>query len=396
MEVSRLFERTYNETRPIIVHEGGTSSGKTYAILQALLVWAVSNRNETHTVVGQDIPNLKKGSYRDIQNIIETWPEIASHLVEHNKTDRTFRFASGSVIEFVSYDDAQDAKNGKRHRLFCNELNGIDYAVWAELQQRTTIVSIADFNPTAEFWAHERLRPRPDVAWISSNFKHNPFIAASIKSTILGYEPTPENVERGTADEWRWKVYGLGQLGRLVGAIFENWRDHQRWPEAYQWRVFGLDFGFTNDPTALVEICVAGGELHLRELIYDRGLTNHDISARLRSLGLSRTDEIVCDSAEPKSIEELSRLGWNVHAAVKGTDSIMHGIDLLKRYRLNVCGESANLGAELKTYRWKVDRNGNTLNEPVDTNNHAIDAIRYAVTYKLKPRHVALKGGALV
>jgi phage terminase large subunit len=394
-KTSRLFDCTYSDPNPIIIHCGGTSSGKTYSILQVLLIRAITEPERVITVVGQDIPNLKKGSYRDIQNIINASEYCQYHVTKHNDTDRIFWFRSGSLIEFVSFADAQDAKNGKRDYLFCNEMNGIAYDIFMELQQRTTIQVFGDFNPTAEFWAHEKLKPRPDVSWYVTNFKHNPFIKEKTLRDILSYEMTDENIARGTADEWRWKVYGLGELGRLEGVIFEKW-DFGAWPTDHQWHGYGLDFGFTNDPTGLVEVCVSSGELFIRELIYEHAMTNGDISTRMASLAIDRRAEVVCDSAEPKSIEELYRLGWNVHPAIKGADSIQHGIDTLKRYKLNVCGNSPNLARELRAYRWKTDRNGKALNVPIDTDNHLIDAIRYIVTYKLKPKIIASQGGALV
>jgi len=391
-KVSGLFEVTYTDLNPIIIHEGGTSSGKTWSILQCLILWAIANHKQVTTVVGQDIPNLKKGSYRDIQNIIADSPFCAYHLLNHNKTDRVFEFRSGSNIEFVSFEDFQDAKNGKRDRLFCNELNGISYPVFAELQQRTRINTLADFNPTAHFWAHDKLARRDDVSWYVSNFAHNPFIDTNVLATIKGYEPTPDNIARGTADEWRWKVYGLGEVGRLEGVVFENWK-HGTWPESPQWTCFGMDFGFTNDPTTLIEVALSGGELFARERIYSTGMTNGDISERLRALGLTGSDTIVCDSAEPKSIEELYRMGWNVIPAVKGPDSVTHGIDTLKRYPLNVCGESPNLTLELRNYKWATDREGRSMNKPVDSHNHAIDAMRYAVTHMVRPPAVSFSFG---
>lgn len=394
-KTSRLFDVTWNDLNPIIIHCGGTSSGKTYSILQVALMRSITEQGRVTTVVGQDIPNLKAGSYRDIQHIINGSEYCQYHLRSHNKSDRIFEFRSGSIIEFNSFDDMQDAKNGKRDYLFGNELNGIPYEVFAELNQRTRIQTWADFNPTAEFWAHSKLKRREDVSWYVSNYRHNPFIDPNTLKTILGYEPTQENILRGTADEWRWKVYGLGELGRLQGVIFENWQE-KPFPQECKWTVYGLDFGFTNDPTALVEIGYKEGELWLRELIYDKGLTNGDISTRMTALQIKPNDEIICDSAEPKSIEELSRMGWNVYGAVKGSDSVNHGIDHMKRYRLNIDPNSLNLLRELRNYKWMTDRNGNALNKPIDNFNHAIDAVRYGVVHKLTPKPVMSVGGALV
>jgi phage terminase large subunit len=395
-KTSRLFDVTWNDPNPIIVHEGGTSSTKTYSLLQILLIKAITEENRVITITGQDIPNLKKGSYRDIQNIIAESDYCKYHLVKHHDTERVFTFRSGSIIEFTSYDNEQDAKNGKRDYLFVNEANGIPHAVFNALHERTSEKTYIDFNPSAEFWAHTKLKNRPDVSWYKSNFRHNPFIKPNVLATIIGYEPTPENIANGTADEWRWMVYGLGKLGRLQGAIFTNW-EVAPFPTNYQWKVYGLDFGFTNDPTALIEIAYHNGEMWWRELIYENGLTNPDISKRMESLGLvKRHDEIVPDSAEPKSIKELEDFGWNVHPAVKGEDSIRSGIDMLKRYKLNIDPKSVNLIREFGNYKWATDRNGVPLNKPIDAFNHGIDGGRYATVHKLTPKPVMSVGGALV
>jgi phage terminase large subunit len=260
--------------------------------------------------------------------------------------------------------------------LFVNEANGVSYEIFEQLRMRTTKQVIIDFNPSAEFWAHKKLR---EAHWVITTFRDNAFISDSVRSRILSYEPTKENIERGTADKYRWDVYGLGKVGKLEGLVFQN---HERGsiPADYKWRVYGLDFGYTNDPTALVEVRYSGGKLYVREHIYRTGLTNQDIDRQIRGLGLEG-DLIVADSAEPKSIEELSRLGHWVTGAVKGRDSINQGIDVLKRYP--IVYEGQNIGKELNSYIWAKDRQGQPTNKPIDSFNHAIDALRYAVSYKV-------------
>lgn len=387
-----IFEWTATAKEKIIVHSGGTSSGKTYSILEYLFAIACEVKKRTITVVGQDIPNLRVGAYRDAQTIVFDSAQsryYQSKLSRENKSNREFHFKNGSVIEFKSYDSPQDAKSGKRDILFINEANGVPYEIYAELQIRTKKRVIIDFNPTAEFWAHKRLMNNDKVAWFNSTYKDNPFISQEIVKGIEQYEPTPENIARGTADKYRWEVYGLGKIGRREGAIFTNW-ERGKLPEEYKWRMYGLDWGFTNDPSALVEIRYAHGKLYVKELIYRRGLTNQDISKEMDRLGVDRSSLIIADSAEPKSIEELGRMGWHIKPSVKGADSVMSGIDLLRRYRIVIDGD--NIANEFLSYIYAKDKDGNPVNKPEDSHNHAIDAMRYAVTN----RYIRLNQGNTV
>jgi phage terminase large subunit len=374
----------------LVVHQGGSSSGKTYGILQYLFSVGAANPNEIITVVGQDIPNLKVGAYRDAQNILDDSEALRDWYPAelHNKSNRSFRCVNGSLVEFNSYSDEQDAKSGKRQRLFVNEANGVPYEVFEQLRMRTTKQVIIDFNPSAEFWAHKRLQ---EAHWVITSFRDNAFISPAVRERILSYEPTKENIERGTADKYRWDVYGLGKVGRLEGLVLPNW-ERGRFPDDYKWRIYGLDFGYTNDPTALVEIRLYRGNLHVKEHLYRSGLTNQDISREMERIGIDRNELIIADSAEPKSIEEINRMGWHIRGAIKGKDSINQGIDILKRYKLIVEGE--NIAKELNSYIWAKDRNGNLLNKPIDSFNHCIDAMRYAVSYKT--RHEKSFIGALI
>ena len=374
----------------LVVHQGGSSSGKTYGILQYLFSVGAANPNEIITVVGQDIPNLKVGAYRDAQNILDDSEALRDWYPAelHNKSNRSFRCVNGSLVEFNSYSDEQDAKSGKRQRLFVNEANGVPYEVFEQLRMRTTKQVIIDFNPSAEFWAHKRLQ---EAHWVITSFRDNAFISPAVRERILSYEPTKENIERGTADKYRWDVYGLGKVGRLEGLVLPNW-ERGKFPDDYKWRIYGLDFGYTNDPTALVEIRLHRGNLHVKEHLYRSGLTNQDISREMERIGIDRNELIIADSAEPKSIEEINRMGWHIRGAIKGKDSINQGIDILKRYKVIVEGE--NIAKELNSYIWAKDRNGNLLNKPIDSFNHCIDAMRYAVSYKT--RHEKSFIGALI
>lgn len=371
---SILFKHNYHSQAHIVVNQGGTSSGKTYAILQVLFCLAAQQEKQVITVVGQDIPNLKAGALRDAKKIYDDSPAIQSHVKSINKSDRLFEFHNGSLIEFKSYDDAQDAKSGKRDYLFMNEANGIAFSVYTELALRTGKRIFIDYNPNTAFWVHDHLLGQPDVQLIISDHRHNPFLTDTIRKKIESTRAT---------DYESWKVYARGLTGKVSGLVFSNWLLCDTIPANAKLVACGLDFGYSNDQTGCLQVYKQNGELWLNEVLYETGLTNPDVGACLTKAGISKNSEIVADSAEPKSIEELRRLGWNMIPARKGTDSVNHSIDILKRYRLNVTRSSVNLRKELSRYTWKTDASGRSLNQPVDTCNHLIDPLRYVALNKL-------------
>lgn len=379
-EASVLFKRNYASTAHIVINQGGTSSGKTYAIEQVLFCLACEKDKQVITVVGQDIPNLKAGALRDALTIYNQSKQLKKLVKNFNKTDRIFEFHNGSLIEFKSYGSAQDAKSGKRDYLFINEANGIDWNIYAELALRTRTKIFLDYNPNTEFWVHDNLIGKPGVELIISDHRHNPFLEEGMSAKI-------ESVKN--EDEERWKVYARGLTGRVTGLVFNNWFICDAIPRDATLIAVGLDFGFTNDQTGCIEVYRQNGELWIDELFYETGLTNKDVADKLTAAGVKKSTEIIADSAEPKSIEELNRLGWYVKGAKKGADSINNSIDILKRYKWNITRRSINLKKELEQYKWKVDRAGKPLNKPVDTWNHLIDPLRYVALNKLKIKTIS-------
>jgi phage terminase large subunit len=379
-EASVLFKLNYASAAQVVIKQGGTSSGKTYAIQQVLFCLACEKDKQVITVVGQDIPNLKAGVLRDALTIYNQSSQLKKLVKNFNKTDRIFEFYNGSIIEFRSYTDAQDAKSGKRDYLFINEANGIKWNIYTELALCTRSKIFIDYNPDTEFWVHDNLIGKPRVELIISDHRHNPFLDEAMSNKI---ESTKDE------DPERWRVYARGLTGKVTGLVFNNWYICDAIPNDAKLIATGLDFGFTNDQTGCIEVYRQNGELWIDELFYETGLTNKDVSARLASSGVNKSTEIIADSAEPKSIEELKRLGWYVNGAKKGADSVNNSIDILKRYKLNITRRSINLNKELGRYKWKVDRSGKPMNEPVDTWNHLIDPLRYVALNKLKITPVA-------
>jgi phage terminase large subunit len=372
IKTSSLYHRNYKSNADIVVNQGGTSSGKTYAILQVLFAKAI---NETCiiTVVGQDIPNLKVGAGRDADDIVLGSPAIRQQIISFHISARTYRFKNDSIIEFKSYENEQDAKSGKRDYLFINEANGIPYNVFEQLHLRTRKQTFLDYNPDASFWVHEKVIPLPTTELIISDHRHNPFLSDKTREKIEALKDKDLDL---------WKVYARGITGRIEGLVLRKWFITKEDFSDKKLIGYGMDFGFSNDPTSFIEVRMENGELWVKELIYEPGLTNQDISNRLEILEVSRGALIIADSAEPKSIEELRRMRWTIDGVKKGTDSLMFGINLLKGYTINVHASSKNLIKELEQYKWKVDRAGKTLNVPIDAHNHAIDALRYLVMHK--------------
>lgn len=372
MKTGSLFRANYNSTADVVVNQGGTSSGKTYAILQVLFTIAVQSKC-TITVCGQDIPNLKVGALRDAIDIHNNTELFKQELKAYNRSERIFTFFNGSTIEFNSYDNDQDAKSGKRDYLFINEANGIPYIVFEQLHLRTRRRTYIDYNPDTTFWVHDKVIPQASTELIISDHRHNPFLTDKIREKIEGLKD--KDVEL-------WKVYARGKTGRVEGLVLKKWYISTEDFSDKKLIGYGLDFGFTNDPSALIEVRMQDGELWIKEVIYETGLTNPDISNTMERLKVSKSSLIVADSAEPKSIEELRRMRWTIDGVKKEKDSVNFGLSLLKGYSINVHADSKNLIKELSSYKWKVDRDGNTLNVPVDDNNHAIDALRYLVYHK--------------
>ena len=360
------------------VIQGGTSAGKTYAILAVLIHIAAKAKTEI-SVVSESIPHLRRGAMKDFGKVMQwtnRWRDEG-----WNKTLLTYTFANGSTIEFFSADQEAKLRGARRQVLYINEANNIEFEAYHQLAIRTSEAIYIDFNPVSEFWAHTEVLAEQDSELIVLTYRDNEALPATIRDDIEAAQ-----VKAATSTYWAnwWKVYGLGEVGSLQGVVFDDWQQVDGIDFAGDKLVaIGLDWGYTNDPTAVVAVYKRGSAILLHELIYQNGLTNQDIAEHLRKLGIGRSWPIIADSAEPKSIEEVHRLGFNIHPATKGADSIRNSIDILKRQPMLVTRESTNLIKELRNYTWDTDRTGASLGVPIDRYNHAIDAVRYVALNKL-------------
>ena len=360
------------------VIQGGTSASKTFSILSVLIIRATTKRTEI-SIVGETIPHLRRGAIRDFIKIM-----IAKRIfvpARWNKTLLTYTFGNGSTIEFFSADQEAKLRGARRQVLFVNEANNIEFEAYHQLAIRTSETIYIDFNPVSEFWAHTEVLKEPDSELVILTYRDNEALAQSIKDDIEA-----ARIKAETSTYWAnwYKVYGLGEVGSLQGVVFDDWQQVDGIDFAGDKLVaIGLDWGYTNDPTAVVAVYKRGSAILLHELLYSSGLTNQDIADHLRKLGIGRSWPIIADSAEPKSIEEVHRLGFNIHPATKGADSIRNSIDILKRQPILVTRESTNLIKELRNYTWDTDRTGASLGVPIDRYNHAIDAVRYVALNKL-------------
>ena len=354
----------------IQVHQGGSRSGKTFSILTALIELCHKNSGLVITICRKTFPALRATAMRDFFEILNKEEIYNPDL--HNKSDATYQLW-GNMVEFISIDQPQKVRGRKRDVLFINEANEINLEDWRQLLLRTTGRVLIDYNPSDEFhWIYEEVIPREDAEFFRTTYKDNPFLPESVVMEIERFK---------TADENFWKVYGLGERGTAQSTIFTHWTEINQIPNEYKLLNIGLDFGYTNDPTAIVRVYTDGHGFAVDELCYATRLTNSDIAKVLRDNEVNRSDVVICDSAEPKSIDEIHAHGFNTHGARKGKDSVKNGIQFLHSRPLLVTARSVNLIRELRNYKWKEDKNGKQLNEPVDNFNHAIDAMRYAITF---------------
>lgn len=367
LKVTTAIKKILALKKRIKIIQGGTSAGKTFGILPVLIDKAARHGGLEISVVSESIPHLRRGALKDFLRIMK---DTGRYFDERfNKSLLRYEFANGSVIEFFSADDSSKLRGARRDILYINECNNVTFESYNELAIRTKKEVYLDFNPANEFWVHTELKDEPDADFIILTYKDNEALDKSIVEQI-----EKNRLKAETSSYWAnwWRVYGLGEIGMLEGVIFSNWKTIDTIPKEAKLIGIGLDFGYTNDPTAIVEIYNHNGQRLINELKYQTGMLNSDI-AKL----LPKHVPVYADSSEPKSIDEIRRYGITIKGVTKGKDSINYGIDVMQRQDYLVTTQSTNLIKELRAYCWDTDKSGTRLNKPVDTNNHAIDALRY-------------------
>ena len=373
INTTNVFHKAYRSETRITCLQGGTRSSKTYSLCQLFIVKCLEETGKVFTICRKTLPALKGTAYRDVISILK---ELELYTEDnHNKSELSY-ILNGNLIEFISVDQSQKIRGRKRNYLWLNEANEFTYEDWQQLILRTTDKIYLDYNPSDPYsWIYDKVVVRDDCTFIKSTYRANPFLD----------EDTIAEIERlKDLDPDYWQVYGLGEIGSVQTMIFRNFN----LVDDVQGRLigYGLDFGFTNSPSALVAVYQSDDNLYIKEMLYEKRLTNRDLANKLKEFRIDRQSEIIGDSAEPKSIEEIYRQGFNIKPAKKGA-GIHLGIDIMRRYKLNITKDSLNAIKEFRGYKWATDKNGDVLNTPVKVNDHLIDATRYLCLNKLSINH---------
>ena len=359
------FENLIDSKSRVTQHIGGTRSGKTYAILQFLIVQAIENK-ETITIVRKTIPSLKRTVIKDFKDILtelNIWQDE-----NFNITDRVYNLYD-STIQFLSTDDADKLRGVKSTILFIDEASEIDEESYFQLSIRTSGKIILAYNPTIS--PYHWIRTMQDCERYITTYKDNVYLPADMVKAIE---------ELQIKNPKYWKIYGKGEFAPNDKAVFEFELIDDTDGEFV---AFGFDFGFSSDPNALVAVYKKGDELHLEELLYEKGMVTADIVDKLKKLDIDKSHEIWADSAEPRLIEEIYRSGFNIKPVTKGKDSIKFGIGVMKNYKIKILKQSQNLINEMYAYQYITDKNGYVTDTPEGGLDHLIDAVRYACMMRL-------------
>jgi len=361
----------FNQGKRRALNEGGTSSSKTWSILQLLICFAQrTQRPMLASVVSESFPHLNRGCIRDFRRIMgDAWSDNC-----WSKSNHIYTFGKGQ-IEFFSADEPSKLRGGRRQILFINEANNVPYEGFKELDIRTELFTFMDWNPVSEFWAHESLIGKDENAYI-----HSTYLDAK---DVLPAEVIKNIESNKDSDPNWWNIYGLGLIGRIEGLVYPFFEQVDALPAGDAF--YGLDFGYSNDPSVLVKCVIDGDKLYCQELIHEAGLTNDAISHRMDELGVKRNhDEIFADSAEPKSIDEIHKFGFNVKPAPKGEGSVEFGQQKILQYKQFWTKDSLNCIKEQRNFRFIADKDGKLTTKTTHAWSHGMDARRYGVVGHLK------------
>lgn len=369
--------RVFDMTKRIRAVAGGTSASKTISILVWLIDYCQTSqdREKLCHVVSESFPHLESGAMLDFKNIMKDrgyWNDERWHATKHEYT-----FETGNVLRFMSVDTYGKAHGPRRDVLFVNECNNLDYRIVDQLITRTREIVWLDWNPSEEFWFYTEIKDkREDVDFITLTYLDNEAL-----------DPiTVSEIESHKSNKAWWQVYGLGQLGVIESRIYRDWQIVDDVPFEARLERYGLDFGYSVDPTAVIAVYYYNGGYILDEVAYQKGLLNKPIADILNNQPKAL---VIADSAEPKSIDEIRGYGLTILAAQKGSGSIERGIGYVQQQRISVTKRSLNLIKEYRNYNWEYDKSGNMTRDPSDFNNHAMDALRYAIASIKNPNQTS-------
>ena len=372
VQITTATKKLLDLKKKIRAVSGGTGASKTFSIIMILIDYAQSNDNQKIDIVSESFPHLEDGVIRDFRTIMvdrNYWKDS-----RWNDTKHIYTFESGSVVKFISFDKLGKAHGPRRDVLFLNECNNLAYNIVDQLITRTRKIVWMDWNPSEEFWFYTEMKDiRKDIDFVRLTYLDNEALSPE---EIAEIEAHKHNIN------W-WKVYGLGELGELQGRIYTGWKlDVDEVPHEARLERYCIDFGYTNDPTAIVAIYYFNGGFIFDEIAFLKGLSNKKIADILLNQPKAL---VVADSAEPKSIDEIAQYGVNILGSDKGKDSVVHGIQLVQEQRISFTKRSVNIIKEYRNYLWATDKNGSNLNEPEHYFSHTMDAVRYGLQTLVRP-----------
>lgn len=380
IQTTRIYKEIDNAIKSgyvTISEQGSSRSSKTYNTVIWLIVYCLTHPNTSLSIVRATLPALKGSVLRDFKEILQ---RMGLYDVKSlNKTELIYSFSNGSFVEFFSTDSEQKLRGRKRNLLYVNEANEISFLEYQQLKMRTTHYTILDYNPSfsEDHWLNDVNKEEKTYHFITT-YKDNPFLEKIIIDEIESLQYKNQSL---------WRIYGLGLQAIVEGLIFTNVETVDEIPEFVKKRYLGVDFGYTNDPTAIVEVALVDDVLYIDEICYRTHMLTNDIISELKPF---KGYEIISESADPRLVQEIYRAGINIHPVVKGTGSIEAGITKMQQYKIKITKRSTNIKKEFNNYVYSQDKEGKWLNKPIDKFNHGIDATRYVILSEVLGKNIGI------